>query len=72
MKRSLLFAALAAFFLGSVGCFIPIYPSHPTERMEALLVTSEGYRQMKDEWKRFWFIDQPSHLTFDMVHGGLQ
>ena len=72
MRRLIGLAAAALLFLGNAGCFLPIYPSDPVERMDALLVVSEGYRQIKDEWKRFWFVDQPSHLTFDRIHGGIQ
>jgi hypothetical protein len=71
MRRCVL-ATLALVGLGSAGCFLPIYPSHTTERMDALLVVSENYRQIKDEWKRFWFVDQPSHMTFDRIHGGIE
>jgi hypothetical protein len=71
MRRSCLLAA-ALLLVGNVGCFIPRYPSDPNERMEALLVDSENIRQIRDEWKRFWFIDQPSHMTFDRIHGGIE
>jgi hypothetical protein len=46
-------------------------PSDPTERMEMLLKNSENYRQIQEEYKRFWFVDQPSHLTFDRIHDGV-
>ena len=72
MRRLVSLAAAALVFLSTSGCFLPIYPSNPVERMDALLVVSEGYRQIKDEWKRFWFVDQPSHLTFDRIHGGIE
>ena len=72
MRRSILLAALAALFLGSTGCFLPIYPSNPIERMDVLLVNSENYRQIQSEWKTFWFIDQPSNLKFDRIHGGIE
>ena len=72
MRRCVLLAALATLFLGSTGCFLPIYPSDPIQRMDALLVNSENYRQIQSEWRRFWFVDQPSHLTFDRIHGGIE
>lgn len=72
MRRILMLGAAAMIFLANAGCFIPIYPSQPNERMEALLVNSENYRQIKAEWARFWFTDQPSHLTFDRIHGGIE
>ena len=72
MRRCLLLAALAGLSLTGAGCFIPIYPSDPTLRMEALLNNSEDLRQIQKEWSRFWFTDQPSHLTPERVHGGIQ
>ena len=36
MRRVIGFAATALLFLGSAGCFLPIYPSNPVERMDAL------------------------------------
>ena len=29
-------------------------------------------RQIEQEWKRIWFTDQPSHMTYDRIHGGLE
>jgi hypothetical protein len=72
MRRVLMLTALAALGLGNAGCFLPIYPSDPTRRMEALLNQSEDLRQIENEWARFWFTDQPSHLTYDRIHGGLE
>jgi hypothetical protein len=53
------------------GC-INIYPSDPNARMNALLNNSEDLRQISEEWRRIWFTDQPSHLTPERVHGGIQ
>ena len=72
MWRSLLLTVAAAFVLTNAGCFVPIYPSDPTRRMQALLVKSESLRQIQDEWSRFWFTDQPSHMTYDRIHGGIE
>jgi hypothetical protein len=72
MRRSVLLAVIAFIALSNAGCFLPIYSSNPTERMSDLLLTSEGYRQMKGEWKRFWLMDQPSALTFDRLYGGIE
>src|SRR5947209_20254448 len=72
MRRSLFLAALGGLFLANAGCFIPIYPSDPTRRMEAFLNNSEDLRQIESEWSRFWFTDQPSHMTLDRIHGGLE
>jgi hypothetical protein len=72
MRRAFIMAAIALVALGNAGCFIPIYPSDPNERVDALLVSSENLRQIKDEWARFWFTDQPSHMTYDRIHGGIE
>ena len=72
MRRSLFLAALGGLFLTGAGCFIPIYPSDYTRRTGALLNTSEDLRQIEQEWARFWFVDQPSHMTYDRIHGGIE
>jgi len=71
MRRILVFAFIAVLSLGNCGCLINIWSPDPNERMAQLLNTSEGLRQIKDEWNRFWFLDQPSHLTPIRVHGGI-
>src|SRR5262249_51666347 len=35
------------------------------------LNSSEDLRQIENEWERIWFVDQPSHLTPERVHGGI-
>ena len=50
---------------------LPHYAAYPPRRVEELLVDSENMRQLGDEWERFWFLDQPSHLTPFRTHGGL-
>ena len=71
MRRALL-GLLAASVLGNVGCFINTYSSNPNRRMMELLNVSEDLRVIELEWERIWFKDQPSHLTPDRVHGGIQ
>jgi hypothetical protein len=73
MRRLLLLAFVAAVcVLGNVGCFINIYSSDPNRRILELLNTSEDLRQIEYEWERIWFTDQPSHLTPERIHGGIQ
>ena len=72
MRRLLLLAAVAAFGASNVGCMIPQYSSNPSRRTAQLLNESEGLRQAENDWERFWMIDQPSHLTAERVHGGIQ
>jgi hypothetical protein len=68
-----LFLAWGALAAGP-GCApvpLPHYAAQPQRRVEQLLVDSENLRQAGDEWNRFWFLDQPSHLTPFRTHGGL-
>lgn len=50
---------------------LPRYAAYPPKRVEELLTDSENLRQAGDEWERFWFLDQPSHMTPFRTHGGL-
>ena len=70
--RRLVLVALAALMLGNTGCFLNRYSSDPNRRMRELLNDSENLRQIEDETERFWMNDQPSHLTFDRIHGGVR
>jgi hypothetical protein len=73
MRRMLLLAAVAGIVLGNTGClFLNAYSSDPNRRVHELLNQSEDLRQIEYEWERFWFTDQPSHLTPERVHGGIQ
>ncbi len=71
MRRLLLLAAAAAMGLGNAGCLINAYSSNPNRRMTELLNQSEDLRQIEYEWERIWFVDQPSHMTPERVHGGI-
>lgn len=71
MRRWLFSVALALLALSNTGCFINMWSSDPNERMQELLNVSEDLRQIRGEWRRFWMIDQPSHLTPIRVHGGI-
>lgn len=72
MRRLLLLAAVAALGISNAGCLLNIYSSNPNRRMAELINTSEDLRQIEYEWERIWFTDQPSHLTPERVHGGIQ
>jgi hypothetical protein len=70
--RRLLLAALIGLSLGATGgCILPAYSGDPPRRTAELLNTSEDLRQLLDEWERFWFLDQPSHMTEYRTHGGV-
>jgi hypothetical protein len=72
MWRWLRLLMLAGLVLGNTGCFLNIWSPDPNRRMLELLNVSEDLRQIGNEWERIWMIDQPSHLTFDRIHGGMQ
>ena len=72
MRRWLLMVLTAGLVLSNAGCLINIYSGDPNRRMVELLNTSEDLRQIEYEWERIWFTDQPSHLTPERVHGGIQ
>ncbi len=72
MRRFVLAAAMAAIGLANTGCLINAYSSDPNRRVHQLLNQSEDIRQIEYEWERIWFTDQPSHMTPERVHGGIQ
>jgi hypothetical protein len=76
MRKPLAAMALvvAALALSGEGCApvpLPHYAAYGPKRVEELLVDSENLRLIGDDWERFWFLDQPSHLTPFRTHGGL-
>lgn len=71
MRRLVQLSLLALCLSSTVGCFIPIYSARPERRVQQLLYTSEDLRSLVDEWERFWFLDQPSHMTPIRTHGGV-
>lgn len=50
---------------------INFYEDNPIRRMNQLLIQSEDLRQIEYEVERIMFVDQPSHLTPERVHGGI-
>jgi hypothetical protein len=54
------------------GCLLNIWSSDPDRRMKQMMTVSENLRMIEEEWERFWLIDQPSHLTPNRTHGGIQ
>ena len=72
MRHLVLVTTAAALVLANAGCFINAYSSDPNRRMHELLNQSEDLRQVEYEWERIWFVDQPSHMTPERVHGGIQ
>ena len=43
----------------------------PTRRTEQLIFTSEDFRNITEEWERYWYLEQPEHGTPERVHGGI-
>jgi len=72
MRRLLLVTALACLAFSNTGCLLNIYSSDPNRRMFELINNSEDLRQIEYEWERIWFVDEPSHMTPERVHGGIQ
>ena len=70
MLRKLVLLVVGAAGLSGTGC-ITMYPGDPNQRMEIMLNQSEDYRQIGPFWRRFWFNDQPSHMTPERIHGGI-
>ena len=48
------------------------YSTDPNRRLTELLNSSEDLKAIEYEWRTIWFTDQPSHLTPERVHGGIQ
>jgi hypothetical protein len=71
MRRFLAMLVVGLFLSCNTGCFLNIWSPDPVKRGEQLIYVSENYRQIENEWARFWFMDQPSHLTYERIHGGI-
>jgi len=72
MRRQLCWMLLVgSSLMPMVGCIIPAYSALPQKRAEQLIYTSENLRALVQEWERFWFMDQPDHMTPFRVHGGV-
>jgi hypothetical protein len=71
MRALIRLAAAALFCIANSGCIINMWSPNPLERTEEMLVASENLRQIRAEWRRIWFLDQPSHMTYERVHGGI-
>jgi hypothetical protein len=46
------------------------YSSDPNVRIKKLL-QSEELRKINEEWRRWWMTDDPSHMTYERIHGGI-
>ena len=71
MRRLLITALLGLCLSSSVGCIIPIFSQDPVRRTQQLIFSAEDLRNIVNEWERYWFLDQPDHMTPERVHGGV-
>lgn len=71
MRKVILLLALSVALVSSTGCLIPAYSGDSKQRTGELITTSENLRLVRDEWQRFWLLDQPSHATPIRTHGGI-
>jgi hypothetical protein len=71
MRRLFIATLLVIGFSCNVGCFIPAYDADPAVRARQLIYTSEDLRNLRMEWQRFWFLDQPDHQSPFRTHGGI-
>ena len=71
LRQLLTCMMLAVALSSSTGCLLPIYDADPAVRARQLIYTSEDLRSLRDEWTRFWFLDQPDHMTPIRTHGGI-
>lgn len=71
MRNIILMAVLCVSLVGATGCLIPAYSGDPKQRTSELINTSENLRMVRDEWARFWLLDQPDHCTPIRTHGGI-
>jgi hypothetical protein len=69
MARKLSILVLGLVGLVNTGCLVNQYSSDDRIRTEQLINQSEDMRQMKEEWRRFWFNDHPSTLTPNRISG---
>lgn len=71
MRKWIMLLALGISLMANTGCLLNQYPSDPNERMQVLIYQSEDLRQINNEVRRFWMNDQPSHMTWERIHGGV-
>lgn len=71
MRKWLSLVLLGGLLAANTGCFINAYDPNPNVRMQQLLFQSEDLRQIREEWRRIWFTNQPSSMTFDRVSGAV-
>jgi hypothetical protein len=71
MRRIITATLLGLALTSSVGCFLPAYDADPAVRAKQLIYQSDDLRALREEWHRFWFLDQPDHMSPIRTHGGI-
>jgi hypothetical protein len=71
MRRIITATLLGLALTSSVGCFLPAYDADPAVRAKQLIYQSDDLRALREEWQRFWFLDQPDHMSPIRTHGGI-
>ncbi len=71
MRRILAMTTACLLMVSNTGCVLNMYSADDNIRMEQMLYQSEDLRNIREEWRRFWFTDMPSHLSPQRVHGGI-
>lgn len=71
MRRIFYALLVSAVLSTSVGCLLPAYSGDTSRRTRQLIFSSEDLRQVLNQWERFWFLDQPDHMSPQRVHGGV-
>ena len=71
MRRWIVATLLVLSLSTSVGCMIPAFSANRARRTQQLIFTSEDFRNVLKTWERFWFLDQPDHMSPQRVHGGV-
>lgn len=71
MRRIITATLLGLALSSSVGCFLPAYDADPAVRAKQLIYQSDDLRALREEWQRFWFLDQPDHMSPIRTHGGI-
>lgn len=71
MRRWMMATLLAVSLSFSVGCILPAFSADRSRRTRELIFTSEDFRAALKTWERFWFLDQPDHMSPELVHGGV-
>ncbi len=71
MRRWILATLMVVSLTFSVGCFLPAFSAERSERARQLIFVSEDFRALTKTWERFWFLDQPDHMSPELVHGGV-